>query len=108
MRQLLFVVLILLCASAVAQSSVSIGAGTGDCREVARQIVRDWMDVGDLIAGDGTLKRPSANQFQCVAPTELQGAMPRRAGTSDLRCYSVQRAGVCCDAQMRSCATLPQ
>jgi hypothetical protein len=108
MRQLLFAGLILLCAHAAAQSGVSIGAGTGDCREVARQIVRDWMDVGDLMAGEGLLKRPSANQFQCVAPTQLQGAMPRRAGSSDLRCYSDQRVGVCCDAQMRSCATLRQ
>jgi hypothetical protein len=113
MRPLLVAMFILVCDAAAAQPSVSIGvgggAGTGDCRDVARQIVRDWIDVRDLMGSDdGSLKRPSPNDFQCVAPTEIEGAMPRHVGASALRCYTVQRTAVCCDAQMRSCAGLSQ
>lgn len=106
MRQLLFAVWVLLSGSADAQPSIGIGVGGGDCQDVARQIVHDWFDVRDIISVDSSLKRPSASQLQCVDPAYVQGAMGRRAGASGLRCYSVQQVGVCCDAQLRSCAAL--
>jgi hypothetical protein len=108
MRQLLFaLMMMLLSGAAAAQPSFGVGVGSGeDCQDVARQIVHDWFEVRDIMTSDSSLKRPSAGQFQCVSPAALEHATPRRAGGSGLRCYSVQRVGVCCDAQLRACAAL--
>ena len=107
MRQTLLALLVVLAGSATAQPTIGIGVGSGgDCQSVVRQITRDWFDVRDVMTGEASLKRPPASAFRCVSPAYMQGSMPRRAGTSDLRCYAMQGAGVCCDASMQSCATL--
>jgi hypothetical protein len=108
MRQLFIMVLMLLSGTAAAQPGVSIGVGSGDCRGVAQQIVHDWFEVHDLMSSDSGVRPPSPNEFQCVAPAELERAMPRHVGASQLRCFVVGHAGVCCDPQMSSCASLSQ
>jgi hypothetical protein len=107
-RQLFITVLMLLSGTAAAQPGVSIGVGSGDCRDVAQQIVHDWFEVHELMTSDSGVRPPSAKQFQCVAPAELEGAMQKHVGGSRLRCYVVGHAGVCCDPQMSSCASLSQ
>jgi hypothetical protein len=109
-RQLLTIALLAFAPLATAQPSFGIGIGAGagaaGCQAVARQILRDWPDVSAVMAPDGGLRRPSAQEFRCVAPAQLQYATPRRAGTSELRCFKVSGAGACCDADMQACAML--
>jgi len=106
MRQLLVVMLVVICGVAHAEVGIVVGGGGGDCHEVARQIVSNWMDVRDLMTDASTVKRPMASELQCVSPSVVQTLNPRRAGTSGLRCYRVQQTGVCCDAQLQACAAL--
>jgi hypothetical protein len=105
-RQSMFALLIVLAGTAAAQPTIGIGVGGGDCQSVIRQITKDWFDVRDIMTSDSSLRRPPTSEFRCVSPGYMQGAMPRRAGTIELRCYSSQGAGVCCDANMQSCAML--
>jgi hypothetical protein len=105
MRRLLFVILVVISGAANAQFGVIVG-GSGDCHEVARQIVSNWIDVRDLMTDDSKTKRPMASQLQCVSPAVVETLNGRRAGGSSLRCYRVQQTGVCCDAQLQACAAL--
>lgn len=108
MRAFLIVSCVLLSGNALAQPTfgVSVGGSVGDCREVARQITRDWFEVKDVIGAGHDLKRPTASDFRCVAPESLQSAMPRRLAGSSLRCYSKSGLVACCDPNMQACATL--
>jgi len=105
------IVLMLLLAGAsipaMAQPSFGIGVGSaGGCREVSRQILDDWFDVKDVFAAEAGMQRPRSSDFHCVAPESMQNALPKRLMGSDLRCFVMNRRGVCCDAEMRGCATL--
>ncbi len=107
MRTLFLAVLVLTAAPAAAQPTFGIGVGSGaDCQEVARQIMREWFDVKSAFTDEVGVRRPSTSEFRCVAPESVQGALPKRAISSSLRCFSMQGTGVCCDSQMMSCATL--
>ena len=107
MRKLLIASLMVLAGHAIAQPGFGVGVDSGtSCHEVARQILHDWIDVKDLMGAQQSTKRPSASEFRCISPSSLQGAMPKRLGGTNLRCYSLGGTGACCDAEMQSCATL--
>lgn len=104
MRIISIALTILLASEVSAQPSFNVGTGSMGCQDVSRQIVRDWFDVKDVLGGDAGSFRPSAGDFRCVSPESVRDALPRHAGGSALKCYKVQGAGICCDAQMQECA----
>ncbi len=106
MRQLLLALFILLAGSASGQPTIGIGIGGGDCQGVIRQITQDWFSVRQIMSSDSGLKRPPTSQFRCISPAYMNGAMQRHVGTTQLRCYTLEQTGVCCDADMQFCATL--
>ena len=98
-------VVLLVASQASAQPTFGIGVGSTGCADVARQIVRDWFDVRELLSGDAKATRPAAGDLQCVDPAYLRGAMAWHGGITNLKCFEVDGRGVCCDAQMQECAT---
>ena len=107
MRIYLVALAVSVAIGASAQPTFSVGTGGGgggDCREVLRQIARDWFDVQGVFGGTKSEMHPDPDGFRCVSPDAVRDAMPRRT-VSQLKCFKIQGGGVCCDPQMQACAT---
>ena len=97
---------------ALTLSPPAIGAGFEagggvNCREVQRQITRDWFQMKGFFRPDNqSLKRPGSRDFYCVSPGYVRDAFQQPSRTASLKCYSLQGQKFCCDSGLRACAGL--
>ena len=92
-----------------AWAEVTFGVGTGaNCKDVVRNITRNWFDVKQIFSEGIGSKRPRSKDFQCISPQYMYNLVPRSLPTvsGKLVCFKEREIAACCDPQMRACAIL--
>ncbi|MDA0791438.1 MAG: hypothetical protein O2780_18535 [Proteobacteria bacterium] len=116
--------LLLMCCLLFSSSLQALDYGVdfgqiNDCREINRDIIRNWLTLkGHLAPGyedevivkkNGKKKyvRPNRKDFQCISAAYMRGLNEVSSrGTLTLRCFSHPEveAGYCCDKALTACA----
>lgn len=131
--QMLSVLLCTVCLSvqAVEFGGADFGASVGgnagrDCRDLNREISRNWLMLKDHMAPDlvqrevqqsqdqsadskkKKLKRPSRRDFQCMSGQYMRNLIETSSkGSLKLRCFEHPQqgyGGYCCDRELEECA----
>lgn len=89
------------------EAQFQAGVGGDSCREVKRQITRNWTQLSSFLRRNNeSLKRPKAEDFFCISPRYTRNVMQKRTGSFDMKCYSVEGQKFCCDKKLTACAGL--